>query len=300
MAKPTFPQFLLLPVELRLLIWELALDEDINTPEIYYYQPTDFLDWNQLPHGEGMLHSRVTTGFPALLHACAEARSIARSRLDYTADRARHEAAVPVPEPVPVLVPFRTYRPERDTMFVDSSQALEMLLHTFGVSTNADDSPCAQIRHLAMPLACLYHGYENLSYWLARMAALGRISLVFGQRPRPPAGSPATAAAAAVRLRCALDDWTEQAEAEPGWTQFKAVDVRNALRDFEYFLGTIEAEVEGVAQWDEGSGPSHIALDAKRLVRRPLLRYSAGGDGSEGSATTAAAAAAASSTQGGG
>ncbi|KAK8066594.1 hypothetical protein PG997_013341 [Apiospora hydei] len=101
MAEPTtttgaFSKFMQLPKELRDSIWAYALPEDV--PELLFYDGPELLLTDE--RASSVL---VNTGYPALMHVCAESRAVARRETYFEFSR-----------DADAEVPRRRFRPELD------------------------------------------------------------------------------------------------------------------------------------------------------------------------------------------
>ncbi|KAI0388049.1 hypothetical protein F5Y04DRAFT_16731 [Hypomontagnella monticulosa] len=109
--SPVFTKFVELPIELRYIIWELNLPDDI--PEVCIPWPLEEVPSRWEP-GDGASGRNkylqpllVDTAFPTLMHVCRESREAAQSHT-----RFRYS---PIAN---CFVPFRAFRPELDILYV--------------------------------------------------------------------------------------------------------------------------------------------------------------------------------------
>ncbi|KAI1381610.1 hypothetical protein F4677DRAFT_403607 [Hypoxylon crocopeplum] len=110
-GTPHFSVFGSLPPELRDMIWDFALPDDI--PELYM-RPPQPTSTSKAPGESAPL--TVCTGFPALMHACREARELATSRI-----RLRYSL------PAQCEIPYRALRPELDIVQISYSGVAALL-----------------------------------------------------------------------------------------------------------------------------------------------------------------------------
>ncbi|KAM0815305.1 hypothetical protein AB5N19_01099 [Seiridium cardinale] len=92
-----FPRFSDFPAEIRILIWECAIPDDV--PEIHVLKPSSIR-----PHA----YPSVDTAFPTVMHVSQEARESCVRRLTMR----------PCPDLDGLQVPYRNFRPELDIMFI--------------------------------------------------------------------------------------------------------------------------------------------------------------------------------------
>ncbi|KAK7966490.1 uncharacterized protein PG986_000767 [Apiospora aurea] len=105
MAEPTtttgaFSRFMQLPKELRDAVWAYALPEDV--PELLFYDGPEML-----PTDERASSVLVNTGYPALMHVCAESRAVAKRETYFEFSR-----------DADAEVPRRRFRPELDVQYL--------------------------------------------------------------------------------------------------------------------------------------------------------------------------------------
>lgn len=159
---PAFTLFSDLPFELRQLIWQLALPDDV--PEVLILQPENLglLGRDTIP--EPMT---VDTAFPALMHACRESRDfvLKHGGLRFRSSRkARCE------------VPFRPFRSDLDTAFWNQD-LLPYLWDTFcSASLNLWLS---QLQHLAIASSRAFRGKHVTDCIARHCPELRCLSLVF-------------------------------------------------------------------------------------------------------------------------
>ncbi|KAK5635810.1 hypothetical protein RRF57_011522 [Xylaria bambusicola] len=96
-----FTSFSSLPAEIRQEIWEMFMDALEDKSELFIHEPSQFLGTPKLTT------PTVYTGFPALLHANAEARAIAQKRV--TCINAAGAQC---------MVPVRPFRPDLDVLYI--------------------------------------------------------------------------------------------------------------------------------------------------------------------------------------
>ncbi|KAI1386724.1 uncharacterized protein F4822DRAFT_325203 [Hypoxylon trugodes] len=183
----TFTIFNNLPHELRLLIWEYALPEDI--PEVCIPWPLEEVKLSYGPNTSSHIPTSqqptylpflVDTGFPKLMHVCHESREVT---ISHTRFRYSPIAGCPVP--------FRAFRPDLDILYITvcRSPGGEDIGPRWGVYPPGT-------RHIALDLHSIKDGTElwrllghpDLDVRTLRcvLPAIDRTALTTGDRFRPP------------------------------------------------------------------------------------------------------------------
>ncbi|KAK4032988.1 hypothetical protein C8A01DRAFT_20024 [Parachaetomium inaequale] len=159
---PAFSLFQNLPLELRQLIWYLAIPDD--EPEVCILQKENLEQQGQDNTPEPMT---VDTAFPALMHACYESRNfvLRHSGLRFRCSpKARCE------------VPFRSFRPELDTLFWYQDQLPDLLGPRYTASQRCWLS---ELRHLAIASSGAYDGDHTETCIMSYCPKLRTFSVVF-------------------------------------------------------------------------------------------------------------------------
>lgn len=150
-----------LPREIKLLIWELALPDDV--PEVCILWPLVLRMENDVP----TIPLLVDTAFPALMHVCREWRDFVLT----SGLRLRQSTLAGCP------VPFRAFRPELDTLYISSfnHRALCADIHDGLV----DESILSEAENIALEVACAFEmdGMDNFVCGFA--TNVRTLSLVF-------------------------------------------------------------------------------------------------------------------------
>lgn len=182
-----------LPAELRHAIWELCLP-DQNTPEIYVFDESDFMndgdsdddvtqdDASGSGSSEWEVELEVLTGFPSIMHLCAESRAFAQGRLSF------REGQLTPTTMREVDVPCRAYQPATDVFLALDFDTFALAVEA---TVNADyharmagvpeaerpDIFAKRIGHLAAGAETFPGGLGEMT--VGRMTALRTVSLVF-------------------------------------------------------------------------------------------------------------------------
>jgi hypothetical protein len=160
--SPVFTVFGALPLELRQMIWHLALPDD--EPEVFVIQAAHI---DQKVQSAPPEPKTVDTAFPVLMHTCHESRAYVQNhsgiRFHFSAE-------------ADCEVPYRPFRPELDTVFWDEDR----VYHLWGSFYTADhDRWLSQVRHLAIPSASTYVGQHMTECIFGHCPVLQSLSVVF-------------------------------------------------------------------------------------------------------------------------
>ncbi|KAL2139624.1 hypothetical protein VTI28DRAFT_4900 [Corynascus sepedonium] len=159
---PSFTIFTCLPLELRQLIWHLALPDD--EPEVLVLRAEQVGRRNQ---DKALMPMTVDTGFPVLMHTCRESR-----------DYARHHSGIHFrfSQEACCEVPFRLFRPDLDTVFWDEDQHHCLWAPSY---TADHDRWLSELRHLALPSPTALLGQHLAECILQHCPQLRTLSVVF-------------------------------------------------------------------------------------------------------------------------
>ncbi|KAH6850082.1 hypothetical protein B0I37DRAFT_370664 [Chaetomium sp. MPI-CAGE-AT-0009] len=156
--SPVFTVFGALPLELRQLIWHLALPDD--EPEVFVLEPAHI---DRLGQDVPRKPWTVDTAFPTLMHTCHESREYVRNHSGI---------CFRSPAEADCEVPYRPFRPELDTLFWDETRYYNPFSPDHGIWLS-------QVRHLAIPSANTYVGQYMTECILGDYPSLQSISVVF-------------------------------------------------------------------------------------------------------------------------
>ncbi|GAP82645.2 hypothetical protein SAMD00023353_0101770 [Rosellinia necatrix] len=216
----TFTCFPLLPPELRLMIWDIAVLSIPDVPELVIQDGSSFH-----PRKRGPPPMLVRTGFAAAMHVNREARATAMRRGCFT------YAEVPAP-PVPpgarrrgadrgtrkLSVPVRAFRPELDVLFLPwegwrSFFLLRELYHDDG-GGDEDDDWLASLQHLAVD-ACLSRNMAVLVRQLPLFRSLRTLTVVLPTSETPVKTASMVYLPGPPLPRCALGPYPSHAIHHP-------------------------------------------------------------------------------------
>lgn len=180
-----------LPAELRNAIWELCLP-DPETPEIYVFDESDFKHDEDSDDdvtrddasdsSEWEVELEVLTGFPAIMHLCAESRAFCQRRLSLRGGQLTPRTLREVD------VPCRAYRPATDVFLAldfdafglaaEAASNAEYHARAAGVPEAARPGVFAErIGHLAVGAESFPGALGEVT--VVQMTGLRKLSLVF-------------------------------------------------------------------------------------------------------------------------
>jgi hypothetical protein len=247
-AGVRFLRFNDFPAEIRCLIWEHAVPDDV--PEVHILKPS-----SQRPHARPM----VDVAFPAVMHASQEARAACRRRLrmrvhhcesppgpapDDAGDGDGGSSKPPPPlllgrrpPPVAIEVPCREFRPDLDVMFIGA--------HNFYAFFNRPEffygGMVRRLRHVAVDIV-LATSAGRIANVLRFLDSLETVSVVFEQPgQRHGAGQALLLQRSTAARRCRLRALTAD-ECES-----TVVSDRPRARDYQpvpLYLSNVKREVE--------------------------------------------------------
>lgn len=185
-GQSQFPRFSEFPAEIRILIWENVIPDDV--PEVHIVTPSTITP---------QTYPVVDISFPSAMHSCREARQAISRQLEMR--------ACPVKEPgFPLEIPCRKFRPDLDVMFVGA-------FHFYAFFSRPEffyGGLARQLKHVATDIV-LASSASRIASVLHYLDGLQTVSIVFARPGENHFPGEALATQGDLLKRCRLRAFTD-------------------------------------------------------------------------------------------